>query len=397
MSLTDDIDESILEMIYSSVLKLLTQLSPEEIYSTVVNEAIKLVKGDDGAILLVQNGEFKKVYSSSASIAAVKTRKNGFSYRAFTKNKAFMIDYYELRKAHPEKEFENVHSSLFIPLAYKKKALGTLIVRSSRKDRSFDNKELHVLQLFGSMATLAITQAEFYSQLQQALNMRDKFISMAAHELRTPLTAIHGYSQLLSKRLGGSESSESRWADQLTYECNRMRILIDDLLEINRIKSGKTNYVWKECNLSEILNRAKNNFKFMYPDRSISVSNELENKDPFVVGDFDKLLQAILNLLDNAGKFSSNDYPVMLSLDNKDTYYRIRVRDKGLGIKENDINQVKSSYFVGSNHNKEGMGLGLYLVEDIVSAHRGFVSIKSKEGKGTTVELLLPIHVYDKS
>lgn len=397
MSLTAEIDEPILEKIYSSVLKLLTQLSPEEVYSTVVNEAIKLVKGDDGAVLLVQNGEFKKVYSSSESIAAVKTRKNGFSYRAFTKNKAFMVDYYELRKAHPEKEFENMHSSLFIPLSYKNKALGTLIVRSSRKERSFNNKELKILQLFGSMATLAITQAEYYSQLQQALEMRDSFISMAAHELRTPLTAIHGYSQLLSKKLVDKSSNESRWAEHLTYECTRMRILIDDLLEINRIKSGKTNYIWKECDLREILDRAQNNYKFMYPERSIVTQVYDDSKPKFIVGDFDKILQAILNLLDNAGKFSPIQQSVSIILDLKDNYYRIRVKDKGLGIRLKDMEKIKNNYFVGSNHNKEGMGLGLYLVNDVVSAHRGFMNIKSKEGKGTTVELLFPVHAYDKS
>jgi GAF domain-containing protein len=178
--LASAIEDSILERIYSSVLKFLIQLTPDETYATIVNEAIKLVGGEDGAILLLQDGEFKKVYSSSPSIAAVKTRKKGFSYNAFIKKKAFVVDYDELRKAHPEKEFENVHSSLFIPLSYKNKGLGTLIVRSSAHGKAFTTNELNVLQLFGSMATLAITKAEFYNEIQQALNMRDRFISMAA-------------------------------------------------------------------------------------------------------------------------------------------------------------------------------------------------------------------------
>lgn len=392
--LASAIEDSILERIYSSVLKFLIQLTPDETYATIVNEAIKLVGGEDGAILLLQDGEFKKVYSSSPSIAAVKTRKKGFSYNAFIKKKAFVVDYDELRKAHPEKEFENVHSSLFIPLSYKNKGLGTLIVRSSAHGKAFTTNELNVLQLFGSMATLAITKAEFYNEIQQALNMRDRFISMAAHELRTPLTAIHGYSQLLAKRMAGSNSVESRWAEQLTYECTRMRILIDDLLEINRIRSGKTSYVWKECNLEEVLLRARNNFNFMYPEREVLIEQRIRDKTPFVIGDFDKLLQTIINLIDNAAKFSSVLDKVTIILDVKENYYRILVKDRGLGIRTKDINQVTSSYFIGSNHNKEGMGLGLYLVSDIVTAHRGLLNIKSKEGKGTTVEILLPIHNY---
>lgn len=388
------IEESILERIYSSVLKFLIQLTPEETYATIVNEAIKLVGGEDGAILLLKAGEFKKIYSSSESIAAVKTRKKGFSYTAFIKKKAFVVDYDELRQAHPEKEFENVHSSLFIPLSYKNKGLGTLIVRSAEHGKAFTTNELNVLQLFGSMATLAITKAEFYNEIQQALNMRDRFISMAAHELRTPLTAIHGYSQLLAKKMSGSDSVESRWAEQLTYECSRMRILIDDLLEINRIRSGRTSYVWKECNLEEVLLRARNNFRFMYPDREIIVEQKVRNSTPFVIGDFDKLLQAIVNLIDNAAKFSPVLDKVIIILDRKENYYRILVKDKGVGIRLTDIHQVTASYFIGSNHKKEGMGLGLYLVSDVVSAHRGLLNIRSKEGKGTTVEILLPIHNY---
>lgn len=393
--LTSEIEDSVLERIYSAVLKFLIQLTPEETYATIVNEAIKLVGGEDGAMILIQEGEFKKVYSSSESIAAVKTRKNGFSYRAFIKKKAFVIDFHELRRAHPEKEFENVHSSLFIPLSYKNKGLGTLIVRSSFDGRAFTEKELNVLQLFGSMATLAITKAEFYAEIQQALNMRDRFISMAAHELRTPLTAIHGYSQLLAKKMSGNDTNESRWANQLVYECTRMRILIDDLLEINRIRSGKTNYIWKECNLEEIIIRARNNFIFMYPDRKIIIDQKINQPKPFVIGDFDKLLQSILNLLDNAAKFSSASDSVEVMLDKKENYYRISVKDKGLGIHTKDIPQVRTSYYVGSNHNKEGMGLGLYLVDDIINAHRGLLSIKSREGKGTTVEILLPVHTYE--
>ncbi len=390
----NDIEDRILERIYSSVLKFLIQLTPEETYATVVEEAIRLVNGFDGAIVLMQNGEFKKVYSSSESIAAVKTRKNGFSYRSFVKKKAFVINYDELRVAHPEREFEKVRASIFIPLSYKNKGLGTLIVRSPEDGPVFDKKELDVLQLFGSMASLAITKAEFYGQIQQALELRDKFISMAAHELRTPLTAIHGYSQLLAKKLSAEETNEGRWAQQLTYECTRMRILIDDLLEINRIRTGKTSYIWKECDLNLVLQRVQNNFAFMYPERSLIIEQRNKTYNPFIIGDFDKLLQAIINLVDNSAKFSSPSDKIFITLDKKENYYRIAVKDKGLGIKSLDINQVTLSYFIGSNHNKEGMGLGLYLVADIISAHRGLLHIKSKEGKGTTVEILLPVHNY---
>jgi signal transduction histidine kinase len=132
----------------------------------------------------------------------------------------------------------------------------------------------------------------------------------------------------------------------------------------------------------------------MYPEREVLIEQRIRDKTPFVIGDFDKLLQTIINLIDNAAKFSSVLDKVTIILDVKENYYRILVKDRGLGIRTKDINQVTSSYFIGSNHNKEGMGLGLYLVSDIVTAHRGLLNIKSKEGKGTTVEILLPIHNY---
>lgn len=388
-------EESILVRIYDSVLKFLIKLDLSETCSTVVDEAIKLVGGDDGALLLERDGKLVKIYNSSSDIASVKTRENGFSMTAFTKKKSFMVNYDQLKKAHPEADFGNLRSAIFIPLSNRKKSIGTLIVRSLNNGKQFSKSELEILNLFGSMASLAIVKAELYQEMETALTLRDRFISMAAHELRTPLTSIHGYSQLLAKKLGNNSSNESRWSQQLAYECTRLKVLITDLLEISRIRAGRINYSFKECQIKEVIDRTINNFHFMYPDRKLSFEDKMGKQKGILIGDFDKLLQVIVNLLDNAAKFSPVDAVIDLCLRESDKGIKIIVQDHGVGIKESELEKVKESFFIGSNHNREGMGLGLFLVREIITAHHGEVAIKSKERAGTKIEISLPLQKYD--
>lgn len=385
--------DDIIEKIYKSGLNFLEPLTPEKTYATIVNEAVKLVNAESGSLFLERGGRLERIYATSKVLYKISPRKEGFLKKSFTKREAFVITIRDLRKIHPKLDKMGFKSVVFIPVSYRKKSLGVLTVQSFINHK-FTIRELSILKLFGSMASLAIRKTELYNETKKALDTRDLFISMAAHELRTPLTAVNGYIQLLYSKLSGAETPESRWIEQLYWEGMRLTNLVNELLEMNRIKSGKLQYLLKECSLKEILERVKNNFKFSYPNRVLIVKDYLENGEDCVVGDYDKILQVFSNILDNAVKFSSEPTPITIILKKIKNNFIIRIKDQGLGMDRKDLARIFEGFQRGSGHNKEGLGLGLFLVKDIVKRLHGDIKIISKPNGGTLVEVKLPTTDY---
>jgi signal transduction histidine kinase len=386
-------EEEILKRIYESVLKFLSPLTSDVTFSTIVHEAIKLVGGEDGAILLENNGELEKVYSSSPEIAAVKTRKRGFTYNAYISRKAFVVEQEQLWGVHPEQK-KSIRSVLFIPLSYKNESFGALIVRSKVKGAKFKNKDLEILKLFGSMASLAIRKTQLYDETKEAIRIRDIFISMAAHELRTPLTTISGYSQLLKSKFGDKSSVESRWINQLFYQTFRLNLIVNELVEAIRLRSGKKSFVWRECKVRSVVGKTLKNFRTYYPHRSIKFEDLTKDGEDVIVGDQERLIQALNNILDNAVKFSPDETKINVSIDSKHDDVVISIQDKGKGIPEKDLENIFKGFYSGKDK-VEGFGLGLYLVKEIIANHHGYVKVKSKIGKGTVFKVFLPMSRHD--
>lgn len=383
--------DNTIERVYKAGLKFLVPLTPEETYRTIVREAMRLVNGGSGVIVLEKEGQLQTVYKASPkNFPPLKTRKKGFTYRAFKTHKSFVIHSSGFSKAHPELVSAGVQSIAFIPLAYRNKSIGVLIVRS-HSGGHFTRNEPLILQLFGSMASLAIRKTQLYDEARKTLETRDLFISMAAHELRTPITTIIGYSQLLATKFPKDQNPESRWIEELCWEANRLKDLVNELLETNRIKNGhQFHYIFSECHVVEVLNRAISAFNFDHQGRKLHFNNTLKEGEDKLVGDFDRLFQMISNLLDNAAKFSPPDKMIQVTMKANTSYLIIRVKDSGYGIENKILPRIFERFYRGDKNAPEGMGLGLFLAKNIVTQHRGDINIRSKIGKGTTIEIRLP-------
>ena len=382
-------EDSILEAIYRSTLKLLVPNSVDEIYQTIVTEAIKLVEAESGVIYLEEAKSFKPVYSTNPIMYDIVPRKNGNTIKAFKTHSTIIADLSDVGKAHPSLNGLHMKSSIFIPLSYQNKALGVLTLNTA-KEEFFTPKKKQILELFGSMASLAIKKSHFFDEMSTALETRDLFISMAGHELRTPLTAINGYAQLLKSKISDLSTPEGRWVEQLSWECVRLTVLVKELLTINQIKSGNIPYDWQECQISKILERVQSDCVFVYPNREIVFKNELHSRDDKVIGDFDKLLQVFTNVIENAVKFSDASSKVIVTVRLRTPFISIGIRDFGIGIDDADLPKIFDKYFKGMKHTREGMGIGLYIAKDIVDRHRGLIKVRTKVDKGTKVEVKLP-------
>ncbi|HBL52006.1 MAG: hypothetical protein A3D24_04595 [Candidatus Blackburnbacteria bacterium RIFCSPHIGHO2_02_FULL_39_13] len=382
---------SIIERINIAALKFLVPLTPEETYIAIVHEATRLIGAMYGSIVLEERGKLARVYSSSPIAFKTINRKFGNTYTAFKEKKVIIADISDVSHAHPELNEIGVKTSVFIPLSYRNKSIGVLTVNLDRKPRGLE-ENLDVLKLFGSMASLAIRKAQLNDETKKALEIRDLFISMAAHEFRTPLTTITVYLQLLKRKVEQmGDPALVRWSDELTSEAVRLNILINELLVINRIKTGELQYFLKVCSLKDIIDRAIINFSSTYQGRLLNYKDCVLEDRALVVGDFDKLLQVFTNVFENAAKYSSPETDVVVELDLQKNYFVVQVKDRGRGIPKENLARVFEEFYKGSKDpHEEGMGLGLYLSKNIVTKHRGTIDIRSRVGRGTVVYIRLP-------
>ncbi len=378
-----------LEKIYLASIKFLAPLSLGKTYSTIVQEAAKLVKAQWGSVLLEQSGELKRVYSSIPLRRQIQHRKRGFLYKSFKTGKPIVLSAKQIARVHPEIEELAITSDVIIPLSSQNKSIGILSVLTKR-EQSFTEEEINTLILFGSLASLAIRKAQLYDDAKRDLETRDLFISMAGHEIKTPITTIFGYTQLLFNNFHQGKKLKGEWIDSLFAECDRLKSLVNDFLEIGHIKKGSLHYNLKEYSIKAIVNQAIANFNFNYPYRGLILKDYVSANEDTAVVDRDRLMQVLINLLDNAAKYSSPDRKIMLILKSDQLNFIIQIKDQGIGIAKKDLPKVFNRYYRRSGDSHRGLGLGLFIVKNIIEYHHGSINLHSQLRKGTTVEIKLP-------
>jgi K+-sensing histidine kinase KdpD len=379
--------ESILEKIYTITLDFLEPLTLSDTYKKIVQGAVKLVNGDDGLIVLRENGKFKNHYGSSPDAARSQPKDKGNTYRSYAKNQAFVLHTKDYKKTHPDLEKQDLHSVIFIPLHYKRKSFGVLIVRSRLKEY-FSNEELRILKLFGSLASLSIRKTQLYVDSKKNIELKDKFLAIAAHELRTPLTSMSGFIQLIHKKTNEGKPVNINWTETLLTESGRLTLMIEEILDINKINAHSLKFNYQPYPLQEIVQESVDKVRPLYPSHSFSF--KISGKNTVVVGDKKYLAKALFNVIENAAKFTSEKNSIQISLNSDKSHSIITIKDKGRGIKAEDISHVFEGFYKASGNEQEGMGLGLYYSQNVIKQHKGVITLDSQENKGTEVTIKLP-------
>jgi len=243
------------------------------------------------------------------------------------------------------------------------------------------------------------------SELQEALRklselsqMKANFVANISHELRTPLTHVKGYLELLSTGSLGPLSDDQRNALQVSQRATgRLESLIDNLILFSLAARGEMTLRLTPVNLNKV---AAEIISYSLPkaqDRNVSLHYEYQPDIPFVQADEQKISWVILQLIDNAIKFTPPGGRVNLTIENEsDKLVMVRVDDTGIGIPANRLEEVFEPFHqldASSTRRYSGTGLGLTLVKEIVSAHGSMVEVKSEEGKGSTFSFPLLVAV----
>ncbi len=374
--------------IYDSTIKFLAPQSLQEVYTTALNEAMRLTQSNEGTVYLAKNGKLTRVYSSLTT-NHVQPRESGYSYECYHTGKTILVTTKMLRESHPQILKSGMKSVVMIPLAHHQKNIGVLTLRA-KKERHFTKGRLETLRLFGSLVSLAIQKNQLYVETVNTLRNRDLFISMAAHELRTPITTILGYLQLMNKKYEKNEMPSKKWVETAYSESIRLKNLIYELLQIEQIKKGQLKYEWNNNSLREILERVVNSAQIANPNYKIVFEDKLNGENDILYSDYDKIIQAIINLINNSIKFSTRGSEIKVILSFHKPYFIISVADQGQGISKKDLPHVFEGFYKGKDNTKQGMGLGLFLTENIVQRHKGLITIESELGKGTQIDIKLP-------
>lgn len=385
--------EKALERINAAGLILLDALTPQETYKKIVEQAMSLMDAEYGSILLANGEKLRPVYVSDNFFYSIKVRKGGTLEQSFKKNKLIVNNITADTKVNALIKKIGIQSVILIPLSYRGNSIGVLSVLSLKKEH-FSQKQIDMLKVFGSMASFAIKKAQLYSETVKALEIRDMFISMAAHELRTPLTSISGYIQLLHSKLANRNDATGKWIEALFEENKRLMHLVKEILEVNRIKAGQLQFRWQECELNDIIQEAINEVKRIRQGRSVDYKNYIKT-DSKIIGDSERLTQVVINVLDNALKYSPSDLPIEVALKKGTKGFILSIKDFGKGIDEKDLPSIFEGHHKGES-GEEGFGWGLLFVENVVRQHRGAINIESKLKKGTIVQITLPKAKYGK-
>ncbi|MFJ7746023.1 ATP-binding protein [Peribacillus sp. NPDC097295] len=224
--------------------------------------------------------------------------------------------------------------------------------------------------------------------------LRTDFIANVSHELRTPISMLQGYSEAIVDDIAGSEEEKMEMAQIIYDESLRMGRLVNDLLDLARLESGKMNLSYELISISPYLKRITSKFQGLARDKGITITTHLQDDGITWNFDPDRIEQVLTNLIDNAIRHTPAGGKIDVQQRMSDRRgLIIDVTDSGSGIPEEDLQFVFERFYKADKartRGRSGTGLGLAIVKNIIDAHDGYISVNSLPEKGTTFSFILP-------
>jgi len=287
----------------------------------------------------------------------------------------------------------NVRSAMSVPLRIRDEIMGVMTFTLSEPGRAYTDEDLQRAEDLARRAAAAIENARLYSAAQDAIRIRDEFLSIASHELKTPLTPLQLQLDSLGATLRNSELKSdklNRRLETANRQTRRLAKLVENLLDVSRISAGRLSLERERFDLSAVTAEVAERFG---PDAAAAGCRVTVHADRAVLGDWDRLRleQVVTNLLSNAIKYGAGK-PIDIHVRQDGGTARLTVADQGIGISPEDSARIFGRFerAVPLRH-YGGMGLGLYIARQIVDAHGGSIVVSSAPGRGSTFTVVLPL------
>lgn len=403
--LLDDISHKIgetiilVELLYKTLDLLISQMK--------VSRGIFVILSDEGTIYNVQAAGYKDLPKAKTE-DVVKMAKDG------------VLVYDELEEsAHYKHLLRKYDAAVSIPLKTENTTEGILLLGEKSSGDMFSVIDLRVFEIIAPELAIAITNAKAYEriekfnitlrqevkkatseleqkneQLRELDKAKDEFISMASHQLRTPLTAIKGYlSMLLEGDAGEIKVSQYDFVNEAFSGANRMVGLINDLLNVSRMETGRFFLEPVEVDLERVAQEEIKQLDNHAKEKKLYLKFEKKGKVPKIWADETKIRQVIMNFIDNALYYTTKGgVTVTLSTNAKDV--KLEVTDTGIGVPKAQQANLFTKFYRADNARHvrpDGTGLGIYLAKRVIVDHGGEIIFHSQEGKGSTFGFKFPI------
>lgn len=220
---------------------------------------------------------------------------------------------------------------------------------------------------------------------------KDEFLSIASHEMKTPLTTAKAYLQMMELSLDEKNSDENLFVKKANQSVNRLDELISELLDVSRIQFGKLNYNITRFDFNSMIDSTIEDIQLTSPMHTIIKSGQGVGE---ITGDKQRLQQVVINLLNNAIKYSPGEKYVFVSIAQEDGFVKVSVRDQGIGMAPDGIKKIFDKYHRIEEHavQYQGLGIGLFISHEIIHRHSGSLWAESELGKGSTFYFTLPLN-----
>lgn len=288
-------------------------------------------------------------------------------------------------------------SYMAVPLLIRDKPLGAMMIASSQENRRYSAEDLETAKELAHRCSIAIENALLYRDAQEATRLRDDFLSIASHELKTPLTALAMQIQLMN-RIADQDTLTDLLKKKLVnlarnsgQQVQRFSGLINNLLDVSRISAGRLILNREEVDLPQLVRDTISRFRIESEMSDCSI--ELRG-DARIMGQWDRtrVEQILANLLSNAIKYGAGK-PIEITVQREGERVKLIVRDHGIGIsKEAQTRLFERFERAVSIKQFDGLGLGLFIVRQIVEAHGGSVRVESESGQGSSFIVELPLN-----
>jgi len=299
---------------------------------------------------------------------------------------------------------------LVFPITIRQKTIGVFSICSTDGRKKFTHFEDHILKRLANAFNVSLDRTRIYEDLQSATNnlkkankklhevdeLKDEFVSVASHELRTPMTAIKNYLWLTLSE-GGKKLDKNikEYLDIAYGSTNRLIELVNDMLTISRIESGRITFKPEDFDFNILVQSVYDELKPISKNSDINFKLTITPKKTIINGDKNKLAEVIHNVVGNALKFTPKDGNVKITLAHKEKNAVLEISDTGPGIAEENITKIFSKFAKLEHSYKKtkatGTGLGLYISKKIIEHHGGKIEIQSALNKGSSFIITLPM------
>lgn len=226
---------------------------------------------------------------------------------------------------------------------------------------------------------------------RKSIEKKDEFIGIASHELKTPLTSLKAYLQLISNYKKEAVPAQVKtFIVKAEGSISKLQTLVNDLLDMSKIQAGKLYFNQYPLSVNELVAMCTENAGYMFPDYNIIYK---PGDDVKVNGNTERLEQVLMNLINNAVKYSPLHKDIMLSVVKEGKQVRIAVTDYGIGLSSGQKDKIFERFYRVDDKNfmASGLGMGLYIAMEIIKNHKGTIGVQSKINKGSTFYILLPL------